>query len=47
MQFSEVAGVTNFKPDFLGGKTERKFATKNPPVFSRGWGGVKIQNFIT
>ena len=46
MKFSEVAGVTNFKPDFLG-KKGRKFATKNPPGFSHRWGGVKIQNFIT
>ena len=44
MKFSEVAGVANFKPDFLG-KKERKFATKNPPGFSHGWGGCKIPKF--
>ena len=46
VKFSEGLGVTNFKPFSLG-KSERKFATKNPPTFSR-WGvGVKMQNFIT
>ena len=44
VKFSEVAGVTNFKPDFLG-KKERKFATQNPPGFSRGWGGCKNPKF--
>ena len=48
VKFSEVAGVTNLKPDFLGEKKEIKFATKNPPGSSHGWGGgVKIQSFIT
>ena len=44
MKFSEVAGVTNFMLDFLG-KRERKFATKNPPGSSHGWGGCKNPNF--
>ena len=49
VKFSEVAGVTNFKPHFPWEKkkNDRKFATKNPPGFSHGWGGSKIQNFIT
>ena len=46
VKISEVWGVTNFKPFSLG-KYERKFATKNPPSFSRSEMGAKMQNFIT
>ena len=42
VKFLEVVGVTNFKPFSLG-KYERRFATKNPPSFSRGGGGLKCK----
>ena len=44
MKFSEVWGVTNFKPFSLG-KYERKVATKNPPSFSRWGAGGKNAKF--
>ena len=44
--FWKLRGWQILSQIFLG-KTEIKFATKNPPGFSRRWGGVKIQNFIT
>ena len=44
VKFSEVLGVTNFKPFSLG-KYERKFATKNPQNSSRWGGGGKNAKF--
>ena len=40
MKFSEVAGVTNFKPDFLGGKRKENLPPKIHRVFHTGGGGV-------
>ena len=46
MKFSEVWGVTNFKPFSLG-NYERKFATKNPPSFhAGGWGKFHHLNLL-
>ena len=47
VKFSEVSGVTNFKPYFLGENAKENLPPKIHRAFHTGGGGVKIQNFIT